>query len=108
VLGTAGKYFKKGVIKFGTLINGKPKGSTANVSRNHVIEESKSGMVSLMGGKWTSFRKMGEETVDHILKSHQREIEPTYNHSITTKFRLLGGYSRVHVTEGIMRPMEEL
>jgi glycerol-3-phosphate dehydrogenase len=60
---------KRGVIKLGTFIHGKPKGSTANLSRNHVIEISNSGLVSLMGGKWTSFRKMGEETVDKILET---------------------------------------
>lgn len=32
---------------------GKP---TSSISRNHVIEVSENGLVSLMGGKWTSFR----------------------------------------------------
>jgi len=54
----------------GTWIHGEPKGSTANLSRNHVIEISQSGLVSLMGGKWTSFRKMGEETIDKIVHSN--------------------------------------
>ena len=49
--------------------NGKKKKSsdTARLSRSHVIEVSDSGLVSLMGGKWTSFRHMGTETVDKIL-----------------------------------------
>jgi glycerol-3-phosphate dehydrogenase len=45
------------------------------MSRNHVIEVSKSGLVSLMGGKWTTFRLMGEETVDRILKDHKFEMK---------------------------------
>lgn len=92
---TVAKYLKKGVIKVGQLIHGSPKGSTASVSRNHVIEESQSGLVSLMGGKWTSFRKMGEETIDHILKSHPREMEPHYDRSVTSMFKLMGSYSKV-------------
>lgn len=60
--------FKRAVISLGKMIHGKVEASTANLSRNHVIEETPSGLISLMGGKWTSFRKMGEETVEHILK----------------------------------------
>lgn len=48
---------------------GQKKSSTAAISRNHVIEVSSSGLVSLMGGKWTAFRVQGEECVDRILKS---------------------------------------
>ena len=39
------------------------KSGSAVLSRGHVIEVSDSGLVSLMGGKWTSYRRMGEETV---------------------------------------------
>ena len=45
----------------------KKKNSTAAISRNHVIEVTDSGLVSLMGGKWTSYRAQGEETVDKII-----------------------------------------
>ena len=58
---------KRGIIRFGKMIHGAPSGDTASLSRNHVIEVSNSNLVSLMGGKWTSFRKMGEETIDRIV-----------------------------------------
>ena len=48
----------------------KKKNATAAISRNHVIEVTDSGLVSLMGGKWTSYRAQGEETVDRILKEN--------------------------------------
>lgn len=32
---------------------------TKSVSRRHVIEQSESGLISLMGGKWTIYRQMG-------------------------------------------------
>lgn len=60
--------------------------STASIARNHVIEVSESGLVSLMGGKWTSFRKMGEETVNRILKDNPQMFETKYDESQTLKF----------------------
>jgi len=38
------------------------------VSRSHIIVRSKGGLYSLLGGKWTTFRKMGEDTLDEITK----------------------------------------
>ena len=34
--------------------------NSAALSRNHVIETSKSGLVTIAGGKWTTYRKMAE------------------------------------------------
>ncbi|TVR40688.1 MAG: glycerol-3-phosphate dehydrogenase/oxidase [Cryomorphaceae bacterium] len=36
---------------------------TKEVSRSHKVIISNSGLVSIVGGKWTTFRKMGEDTV---------------------------------------------
>ncbi|MGB3180572.1 MAG: glycerol-3-phosphate dehydrogenase/oxidase [Cyclobacteriaceae bacterium] len=38
--------------------------STANLSRSHSIIVSVSGLVTVTGGKWTTYRKMGEDAVD--------------------------------------------
>ncbi len=40
-------------------------GNTAAISRDHTINISNSGLVTIAGGKWTTFRRMAEETVDH-------------------------------------------
>ncbi len=37
---------------------------TAALSRDHVLSISRSGLVTITGGKWTTYRKMAEETVD--------------------------------------------
>ena len=37
---------------------------TKEISRSHKIIISPSGLVSLIGGKWTTYRKMGEDTVN--------------------------------------------
>ena len=37
---------------------------TAKISREHAIEVSHSGLISISGGKWTTFRLMAEQCVD--------------------------------------------
>ena len=41
---------------------------TATLARDHVIEESDSGLLTIAGGKWTTYRKMALDAVDHALK----------------------------------------
>ncbi|ADV66334.1 glycerol-3-phosphate dehydrogenase/oxidase [Deinococcus maricopensis] len=43
-------------------------GSTAQLSRDHVIRISDSGLVTLTGGKWTTYRRMGEDAVDRAAR----------------------------------------
>ena len=37
---------------------------TASLSRDHTLHISGSGLVTITGGKWTTYRKMAEDTVD--------------------------------------------
>ncbi len=37
---------------------------TKEVSRSHKVITSESGLVSIIGGKWTTYRKMGEDVVE--------------------------------------------
>ncbi len=41
---------------------------TARLSRDHTIEVSDSGLVTIVGGKWTTYRQMGEEVVNEAAK----------------------------------------
>ena len=41
---------------------------TKEISRSHKVILSESGLVTLTGGKWTTFRKMGEDTVEYFTK----------------------------------------
>jgi len=43
--------------------------STKEVSRRHKITLSRSGLLSIIGGKWTSYRRMAEETIDKGIKA---------------------------------------
>ncbi|HUA93294.1 MAG TPA: glycerol-3-phosphate dehydrogenase/oxidase [Terracidiphilus sp.] len=38
---------------------------TSKLSRDHTILVSKSGLVTVTGGKWTTYRRMGQDTIDH-------------------------------------------
>ncbi len=41
-------------------------GKTKEISRRHKIITSKSGLVSIIGGKWTTYREMGEDAIDKL------------------------------------------
>ncbi|MEN8156803.1 MAG: glycerol-3-phosphate dehydrogenase/oxidase [Bacteroidota bacterium] len=41
-------------------------GKTKEISRKHKIITAKSGLVSVIGGKWTTYREMGEDAVDKL------------------------------------------
>ena len=38
--------------------------NTASISRDHSLMISESGLVTITGGKWTTYRKMGQDTID--------------------------------------------
>jgi glycerol-3-phosphate dehydrogenase len=40
-------------------------GDTAALSREHTLLVSDSGLLTIAGGKWTTYRKMAEDVVDH-------------------------------------------
>ncbi|MBI5010762.1 MAG: FAD-dependent oxidoreductase, partial [Bacteroidia bacterium] len=43
--------------------------ATKEVSRRHKISLSSSGLLSVIGGKWTTYRRMAEETIDKAIKA---------------------------------------
>jgi glycerol-3-phosphate dehydrogenase len=42
---------------------------TARLARDHVVTAAPSGLITIVGGKWTTYRKMAQDTVDFALKS---------------------------------------
>lgn len=50
--------------------------STAALSREHTITISKSGLLTIVGGKWTTYRKMAEDCVDHAIVLGRLEERP--------------------------------
>ncbi|TMS11612.1 Glycerol-3-phosphate dehydrogenase, mitochondrial [Larimichthys crocea] len=49
---------------------------TQSICRNHIVSISDSGLVTIAGGKWTTYRSMAEETLDAAIKAHSLPAEP--------------------------------
>lgn len=45
-------------------------GSTQGLVRSHLITKSDSGLLTISGGKWTTYREMAEETVNTLIKEY--------------------------------------
>ena len=60
--------------------------STAAISRDHVITLSKSGLVTIAGGKWTTYRKMAEDVINKAISV----AGLPYRACITTDLQLHG------------------
>ena len=77
ILETAGQYLAKQPTRADVLsvFSGlrplaKPEGdgkSTKEISRHHKVMISQSGLITIIGGKWTTYRKMAEDTVDNAM-----------------------------------------
>ncbi len=50
------------------LVRGGRSISTKSLSRDHTIEVSRSGLITITGGKWTTVRKMAEDCVDRAIQ----------------------------------------
>ena len=59
---------------------------TAALSREHVVSVSASGLVTVTGGKWTTYRVMAEDAIDHAAETAGLDA----HHSDTADLRLHG------------------
>jgi len=60
--------------------------NTASISREHTVLISRSGLITVAGGKWTTYRKMAEDTINQAIEVAQLEPQP----SVTENFPLHG------------------
>jgi glycerol-3-phosphate dehydrogenase len=42
--------------------------NTSKLARDHEVRISRSGLISMLGGKWTTYRKMAEDCVDNAIR----------------------------------------
>ena len=56
---------------------------TAELSREHTIEISASGLLTIAGGKWTTYRKMAEDVVNHVATLADLVDRPCVTTSLT-------------------------
>ncbi len=64
-------------------------GKTSALSRDHVIHVDTSGLLTITGGKWTTYRHMAEDCVDHAITLGKLRDEPC-----TTRNLRIHGYLR--------------
>ncbi len=50
---------------------------TATISREHTVQVSRSGLVTIIGGKWTTYRKMAVDTLSKAVSVGQLEERPS-------------------------------
>jgi glycerol-3-phosphate dehydrogenase len=72
--------------------------STKEVSRRHKITLSDSGLLTIIGGKWTTYRRMAEETIDRAIREGFLEKAKC----VTSNLKLItrttnSAYERLHV-----------
>ncbi len=110
ILGTAEKYLSKPPLREDVLsifaglrpLAADPDNpsSTREVSRRHKISLSPSGLLTIIGGKWTTYRRMAEETIDRAIRAEMLEkrkcitsdlkLVASYNGSTSDRLRIYG------------------
>jgi glycerol-3-phosphate dehydrogenase len=55
---------------------------TKEISRSHKVLVSDSNLITLTGGKWTTFRKMGEDTVEYFTKLTKEKLQKSTSANI--------------------------
>eukprot|EP00879_Flechtneria_rotunda_P011430 GHRR01011940.1.p1 GENE.GHRR01011940.1~~GHRR01011940.1.p1 ORF type:complete len:569 (+),score=148.55 GHRR01011940.1:94-1800(+) len=62
--------------------------NTSSISRDHLIFTDPDGLVTITGGKWTTYRRMAQDAVDTALATGR--IGHTHQ-CVTSRLKLLGG-----------------
>jgi glycerol-3-phosphate dehydrogenase len=78
-------------------------GNTAALSRDHTILVSRTGLISIVGGKWTTYRKMGEDVINKAAPIAGLELKE----SPTPEMRLHGAPNMAESPDQIGGSLEE-
>ncbi len=83
ILDTAGRYLTRPpsradvlAVYVGLRPLVKGEGKTSALSRDHTIHVDASGLLTITGGKWTTYRHMAEDCVDHAITLGKLREEP--------------------------------
>jgi len=79
---------------------------TADLSRRHTVRTSARGVVTVTGGKLTTYRKMAQDTVDAVVQ--QLGESPKSRRCVTKSLRLLGATSATRDPVTMARPHARL
>jgi glycerol-3-phosphate dehydrogenase len=67
-------------------------GPTKSLSREHTVLVSRSGLVTVTGGKWTTYRAMAEDVLEQCFAAH---LLPRAGSGVTANLPLIGAPQRV-------------
>ena len=83
---------------------------TAALSREHTIHVAKSGLLTIAGGKWTTYRKMAEDCVDHAATLARLDERPcvTRELNIHGYHRHAEDFGELHYYGSDAQPIHEL
>lgn len=86
IIRTAGKYLIRAPVRSDVLsvyaglrplaATDDSSSKTKEISRSHKLIVSESGLITIIGGKWTTYRKMGEDTVDKAISVAKLRLAP--------------------------------
>ncbi|KAG4304609.1 hypothetical protein PORY_002002 [Pneumocystis oryctolagi] len=62
--------------------------NTENIVRSHIIDISDSGLLTISGGKWTTYRQMAEDTINKAIKEFN--LKPSSIECLTSNIQLIG------------------
>ena len=91
ILATAGQYLTKAPTRddvlsvfagIRPLVRATGVSTTAALSRDHMIHIDRSGLVTVCGGKWTTYRHMAEDCVDQAATLAQLPDKPCVTHHL--------------------------
>lgn len=78
---------------------GGDEGSTAEISRDHTILVSGSGLITITGGKWTTYRRMAEDVVDQAEMVAGVAEKPSVTKNLQIK-----GWTKAEIAETNLKP----
>jgi glycerol-3-phosphate dehydrogenase len=79
---------------------------TSDLSRRHTVRTSDSGVVTVTGGKLTTYRKMAQDTVDAVV--HQLGESPKTRRCVTKTLPLIGSTTATRDPVALAQPLSHL
>ena len=85
IIGQANQYLERPIARsqalatyagLRPLVGGKA-ATTAKLSREHIVDTSPTGLVTVTGGKWTTYRKMAQDTIDVAAREAKLPAKPS-------------------------------
>ena len=78
------------------LVKGNAK-STAELPRDHYIQLSDSGLITITGGKWTTYRRMAEDAINTAIKNNMLDHRPC----VTKQLKIHGWKKSINYNEAL-------